>query len=184
MELKELLKQCGQKSLAAQKCLYDRFSVPMFLLCRRYVKEDETAEEMVMNGFLKFFQSLDHFRYINDAATVGMLRRIMINECLMQLRSHNSFLLVASDEIPETGHADDFLDRISAEEIFRVITLLPVGYRTVFNLFVVEEMSHREIAGLLGISEGTSKSQLSKAKSLLQQMLIQKNDDHAYRKTK
>jgi RNA polymerase sigma factor (sigma-70 family) len=183
MELQQLLRECKRNGAAAQKCLYEQFATSMFLLCRRYLRTDEAAEEAMMNGFLKFFHGLDRFQYVSDAATVGWLRRIMVNECLMQLRSTNSFLQVAA-ELPEVADAGDPLDGLSAEEIFRLITGLPIGYRTVFNLYVMEGLGHKEIAKELGITEGTSKSQLSKARQLLQQQLIQQNSDHAWRKTK
>jgi RNA polymerase sigma-70 factor (ECF subfamily) len=156
----------------------------MFVVCRRYVQTDEVAEEVMMNGFLKFFQSLERFEYANDAALAGWIRKIMVNECLMHLRANNSFLQISIDNFPDAPADEDIISSISAEEIFRLITTLPVGYRTVFNLAVIEKMPHQEIANLLGISEGTSKSQLSKAKSLLQQLLIKTDADYACRKTK
>ncbi|HET6994677.1 MAG TPA: sigma-70 family RNA polymerase sigma factor, partial [Chitinophagaceae bacterium] len=106
----------------------------------------------------------------------------MIRECLMFLRKRNAFLLVsdvAHESIPSDDH---LLDKLNAEEIFRMITQLPLGYRTVFNLHAVEGMGHKEIAELLGITEGTSKSQLFKARQLLQKMLIQQNEEYANRK--
>ncbi len=184
MQIAQLIKECKQHSTAAQRCVYDRFAAAMFLLCRRYLKTDEEAEEALMNGFLKFFGSLQRFEYVSDAATVAWLKKIMMNECLAQLRMANSFLQIVSDDLPESIHAENILDDLTAEEIFGLITKLPVGYRTVFNLFAVEGMSHKEIAATLNISEGTSRSQLSKARQLLQSLLIQNNSDYAWRKTK
>jgi len=184
MELAQLLKESKRNSLAAQRCLYEHFAQPMFLLCRRYLKTDETAEEAMMNGFLKFFRTLDSFHYVNDEALKGWIKKIMINECLMFLRSTQTFLMVSADDCPETGETDNIISELSAGEIFSLINQLPAGYRTVFNLYVIEGMSHREIAYALGISEGTSKSQLSKARGLLQQMLVKINTDYGCRKTK
>ena len=184
MELHQLLKECRKQRITAQRYFFDQFATSMFLLCRRYLKNDETAEEVMMNGFLKFFASLNKFEYINDAAVVGWLKKIMVNECLMQLRSTNSFLQVAIDDMPEVVADEQIIEKMSAEEIFRLITQLPVGYRTVFNLFELENKSHKEIAELLGINEGTSRSQLSKAKQMLQQLLIKNDSDYAWRKTK
>jgi len=184
MQLQQLLKECKKQRITAQRYLYDQFAVSMFLLCRRYLKSDEIAEEVMMNGFLKFFRSLDDFKYLNDQATIGWLRKIMVNECLMELRSTNSFLQVAPEEFEDLAFDDGVIEKLSAEEIFHLITQLPPGYRTVFNLFELENRSHKEIAELLGISEGTSRSQLSKAKQMLQQLLIKKNSDYAWRKTK
>jgi RNA polymerase sigma factor (sigma-70 family) len=183
MHFHQLLKECKRQNATAQHCLFDRFATAMFLLCRRYVKNDETAEEVMLSGFMKFFQALGEFEYVNEEATIGWLRKIMVNQCLMELRKNNSFLQLA-DEVPELPVNEDIISSISAEEIFSLITQLPLGYRTVFNLFVIEDRSHKEIAELLGISEGTSRSQLSKAKQLLQQILIKNNSDYAWRKTK
>lgn len=182
MTLLQLLNDSRRGDPAAQRRLYDRFATPMFLVCRRYLKTDAWAEEAVMGGFLKFFRSLDGFTYQSDEATAAWLRRIMVTECLMALRARDSFLVVA-EELPDTGAGPDPLDRLGAEEIFTLITRLPTGYRTVFNLYEVEGYSHKEIAAALGISEATSRSQLHKAKQLLQQSFIQNNPEHAWRKT-
>jgi RNA polymerase sigma-70 factor (ECF subfamily) len=184
MELQQLLKECKKNSVTAQKYLFDHYAVSMFLLCRRYVKTDESAEEVMMNGFLKFFNSIQQFNYVNDAATLGWLKKITVNECLMYLRRHNSFLQVSVDDVPEMIFEEEIISRISAEEILKLITQLPLGYRTVFNLYEIENYSHKEIAHLLGISEGTAKSQLNKAKNLLQQLLIKKDSAYASRKYK
>ena len=177
MELQQLLKECKTGSITAQKCLYDKFANRTFLLCRRYMKTDQDAEEMVGNGFLKFFARLHSFNYNNEAALWGWMNKIMVNECLMQLRKKNSFLLSVEVAANETDTNETALEKLSATEIFKLITSLPIGYRTVFNLSIIEGYTHKEIAAALGITEGTSKSQLSKARNLLQQ-LLQKNDIH------
>lgn len=183
-DLQKLLDDCRKSKTVAQKQLFDHFAVQMFVVCRRYVQTDQVAEEVMMNGFLKFFQSLDRFEYANDAALAGWIRKIMVNESLMQLRANNSFLQISLECFGDEPVDEDIISTISAEEIFRLITRLPVGYRTVFNLAVIEKIPHQEIAKLLGISEGTSKSQLSKAKNLLQQLLIKSDADYACRKTR
>jgi RNA polymerase sigma-70 factor (ECF subfamily) len=179
MELQQLLKECKQGSITAQKYLFDRFAKQMFIVCRRYMKNDETAEEQLMNGFLKFFQTIERLEYVNDASTVAWLKKLMVNECLMELRRKSSFLQAAADDLPETAVDETALHQLSAAEIVKLITLLPPGYRTVFNLYEVEGYTHKEIAALLHISEGTSKSQLSKAKQMLQQLLQQQNNFYA-----
>ena len=184
MELETLLRKCKQNNIAAQRSLYEQYAGALFLVCRRYVKTDELAEEMLMNGFLKFFRSLDQFTYVNEKATFAWLKKIMVNECLMELRRENSFIQVGVDDIPEKADDDNVLYRLDAAEIIKLVTQLPVGYRTVFNLFVLDEMTHKEIAVALGINEGTSKSQLSKARILLQQMLIKTNAEYGNRKAR
>ena len=133
----------------------------------------------MMGGFLKIFQSLNQFDYVNDAAAFGWMKRIMVNECLMELRKKNSFLLVAESVAHEMAVDEDALSQLAADEIYKLITQLPIGYRTVFNLFVMEQMGHKEIAAALSITEGTSKSQLSKARTMLQQLLQQQNKVYA-----
>jgi RNA polymerase sigma-70 factor (ECF subfamily) len=182
MELKQLLKECKQNSVTAQKYLYDTVSLQMFIICRRYLKSNEVAEEVMMNGFLKVFQQIQQFEYQNDGATINWIKKIMINECLQVLRKKTSFLTVEEKNAAEISVDEDALATLSASEILILITQLPIGYRTVFNLYILDDMSHKEISMLLGISEGTSKSQLSKAKQMLQQLLIKNNPDHAARK--
>jgi RNA polymerase sigma factor (sigma-70 family) len=178
MELSELIKECREGRLTAQKWLYDRFAVSFFLLCRRYLKTDEVAEECMMGGFLRIFKHLADFEYKNDAATVAWMKRIMVNECLQVLRKKEPFFLVAQEAAEEITVTDSVLDQLQAEELFKLISKLPTGYRTVFNLFAVEGLKHQEIAAELGITEGTSKSQYNRARILLQQMLSAQNNQY------
>jgi RNA polymerase sigma factor (sigma-70 family) len=184
MELSQVLKDCKKGRNAAQKAVYDRFARHLFVLCRRYVKSDAAAEEVLHNGFLKFFTTLDRFVYESEAATVAWMKKILVNECLMHLRRGHSFLQVGLDEAQELAAADDGFDRFETAHIYAAIMQLPVGYRTVFNLHVLDQFGHKEIAVMLGITEGTSKSQLSKARALLQQILIRSNPEYALRKTR
>ena len=139
----------------------------------------------MMNGFLCIFKALPNFEYQNDGAAIAWMKRIMVNECLRSLRKKEPLLLVAEElgqEIPVEANA---LDKLAVEELFQLITQLPTGYRTVFNLYAVEGLKHSEIAQELGITEGTSKSQLNKARMMLQQLLAAKNNaTNAQRKTK
>lgn len=179
MELADLIKDCQLNNVAAQKCVYDRFAKQMFLLCQRYLRDEGTAEEVMMNGFLQFFQKIGQFQYINEAGTVGWMKKIMVNECLMQIRRGHSFLQVATDDMPEMDAGDDIFARLGATEIFQLIMKLPPGYRTVFNLYAVEKYGHKEIAKMLGISEGTAKSQFHKARMQLQQLIRKQNEYYA-----
>lgn len=171
MNMQDLIREARKGSVAAQKCLFDHFSPGMMMLCRRYVKNPRDAEELMLDGFFRFFKHLHKLSYQGDAALNGWLKKIMINECLMFMRKKNLFVVASENRPEEIPIEEQALNNLSAAEIFNLIVQLPAGYRTVFNLYVVEGMSHRDIAELLGISEGTSKSQLSKAKSLLQKML-------------
>ncbi len=174
MDLSELIREARQGSAAAQKCLFDLFADKLMLVCTRYVKNREDAEEILLDGFYKFFKNLSSFNYQGEAALVAWLKKIMINECLMILRKKNVLAIVTEAAAENIALEEEGLNNLSAKEIFDLIVQLPVGYRTVFNLYAVEGMDHKEIAGLMGIAEGTSKSQLSKAKALLQKNLSQK----------
>lgn len=184
MEIITLIKEAKKGSSAAQKCLFDQLSKNLLVVCCRYVKNAEDAEELLLDGFYKFFKNLPSFTYENDAALYGWLKKIMINECLMFLRKKNVFSIVSETAANEIPLEEEALNNLSASEIFSLIVQLPVGYRTVFNLYVIEGYGHPEIAAALGIAEGTSKSQLSKAKSLLQKMLLLKGTEYAKRKSK
>lgn len=183
MNITELLKEAKQGSTAAQKCLFDLYADKMMLVCRRYVKSREDAEELMLDGFYKFFRNITAFNYQGDAAFFAWLKKIMINECLMFLRKKTVFTIVSETVAEEFPLQEDVLNKLSAAEIFNLVVQLPVGYRTVFNLYAIEGMSHGEIAAALGIAEGTSKSQLSKARTLLQKMLLQNQTDYVTRKT-
>jgi RNA polymerase sigma factor (sigma-70 family) len=184
MEIAELIIEANNGSAAAQKYLFDLLADKMMLVCRRYLKSREDAEEVLLDGFYKFFKGLNTFKYQSDAALIAWLKKIIINECLMFLRKKNVFNMVTESAAEEIAFEEDALNNLSASEIFNLLAQLPVGYRTVFNLYVIEGMEHKEIAVLMGISDGTSKSQLSKAKSLLQKMLLQNGVEYAQRKTK
>ena len=174
MDLSELVKEAKKGNLPAQKCLFDQMAAPLLMICRRYVKNTEDAEEILLDGFFKFFKYLSSFSYQGEAAIFSWIKKIMVNECLMFLRKKKVFTIISDYEVEDIALPGEVLDKLSADEIFNLIVQLPVGYRTVFNLYEIEGMNHREIARALGIAEGTSKSQLSKAKNLLQKLLLEK----------
>ena len=184
MNIHELVREAKQGSAAAQKCLFDQFSGKMLLVCRRYVKTVEDAEELMLDGFYRFFKSLPEFHYQSDSALNAWLKKIMINQCLMFLRKKRAFTIVSESVANEIPLQEEALNNLSAAEIFHLVVQLPVGYRTIFNLHVIEGMSHAEISTLLGIAEGTSKSQLNKAKTMLQKMLVTNQETYAKRKTR
>jgi RNA polymerase sigma factor (sigma-70 family) len=174
MDISALVKEAKDGSAAAQKCLFEQLANKMTMVCRRYVKNSEDAEEIMLDGFFKFFKQLPAFTYQGEKAMEAWLRKIMVNECLMFLRKKKAFIIVTEAVAETIGLEEEALNNMSAAEIFNLVVQLPVGYRTVFNLYEIEGMDHKEVGALMGISEGTSKSQLSKAKALLQKMLLQK----------
>lgn len=184
MNTAQLVSEAAQGNTAAQQLLFNQLADKMLLLCRRYVKNREDAEEILQDGFYKFFKHLPALNYMGEPALLGWLKRIMINECLMLLRKKNVFRMAAETAAEDIALQEEALNRLTAAEIISLVMQLPVGYRTVFNLYEIEGMTHSEIAGMLDIAEGTSKSQLSKAKSLLQKMLLQKSDIYEHRKAR
>ncbi len=182
MQLGKLIYEAKNGSTAAQKCLFDEMADRMLVICYRYIKNQEDAEELMLNGFYKFFRNIQSFSYEEDAALFGYVKRIMVNECLMFLRKKKAFTIVAETLAGDIPLGEEALDNMSANEILELVLQLPIGYRTVFNLNVIEGYNHNEIAAMMGISPGTSKSQLSKARGLLQKMMTQKGIEYARQK--
>lgn len=184
MDTQDLVREAKQGSSAAQRCLFDRYAPGLLILCRRYVKIPEDAEDLMLTGFHKFFQQLPEFKYQGELELRAWLKRTMINECLMFMRKKKLFIIVTETESDLVAVAEVAFNNMTATEIFTLIVHLPTGYRTVFNLYVVEGYSHHEIARMLDISEGTSRSQLSKAKTMLQKLLLKNEFEYGNRKTR
>jgi len=163
-----LILACKEGDRSAQNCLYKKFGGKMLANCKRYLKDQMEAEDALMEGFLKVFLRINEFK--NEGSIEGWIRRIMVNECLMNLRKRKIAFPMEEEAllVPEPASA---LDQLTSLEIQEHILRLPDGFRTVFNLYAIEGYSHAEIAEQLGISEGTSKSQLSRARVLLQQKI-------------
>lgn len=163
MEEGKLIKECLSGNAQAQKQLYDQYAARMLGLCYRYVQNREEAEDVLQDGFIKAFLNLK--RYKGDGPFEAWLRRIMVNTALNHIKSRNRFegALQEKEELTE----QDFQWDLSAAEIVEEIRQLPYGYRTVFNLYAVEGYSHKEIGVMLGISEGTSRSQYARARNLM-----------------
>lgn len=183
MNLCQLIEQCRQGNAKAQEWVYNTYANAMFRLCYRYCKSQPEAEDLSQKGFFKFFERLPDFQFRDEKSLVGWIKKIMVNECLMYLRQTTNFNLTCSIN-EKNGAAEISFDaeadtNYSAEAIYSFIRELPVGYRTVFNLYVIEGYSHKEIAAQLQISELTSRSQLSKAKAMLRHLLTKNNLHHA-----
>ncbi len=171
MKEQDLIKRCQNGERKAQELVYLQFSDSMFRISMRYVKNEEDAQDILVMAFNKVFKSINTFNYWGNGSFEAWIRKVVINEALMWLRKNHNFNLNENlDHItPEPDLSD--LSRLEAEDILQMIFKLPTGYRTVFNLCVIEGYSHEEISQLLNISDGTSRSQLFKAKSLLKKML-------------
>lgn len=178
----ETIEGCKRNSHNAQRKLFDSYSREMFNVCSRYLKLDEDVEDVLSRGFTKVFNSIVQFEYRENNSLKAWIKRIMINECLMDLRKKSSLTLVSEDEAEEVGFNDPGFEKIDAVYIIEAIKSLPAGYSTVLNLFAIEGYSHAEISEMLGISEGTSRSQLNKARRLMKQKLYKKVENHGRRK--
>lgn len=164
---------CLQGDSNAQRALYEHFSIQMFRICYRYVKNENDAEDIMIEGFYKVFNNLSKFEYRGDKSLAAWMRKIMVNQSLMFLRKNKNIILMPSEAAVHVP-SGDFPDlQVESEEIYQMIGTMPLGYRTIFNLYVVEGYSHKEISEKLSISISTSKSQLSKAKGWMRKMLNQ-----------
>lgn len=172
MQEAQLIAELKKQNPFVQKRVYDTFVKRMFRLCVRYVRAEEDAQELLMNGFLKFFRSVDKIEFRGENSIEPYLKKIMVNECLMFVRQ-KQLSTVSLEETIDNEPISNFsaYENIDEEEIYRLILSLPNGYRTVFNLFAIEGFSHQEIAEKLKISESTSKTQLHKARLILQTAL-------------
>ena len=163
----DLIKGCIDGNRRMQEALYNRFSPRMYAVCLRYAGNAEEAEDILQEGFIKIFKKLDTFR--SEGSFEGWIRRIFVNTAIEHFR-RKRYLQTVSEKEENTIEGKDIsvLDKLAAKDILALIKELSPGYRTVFNMYVVEGYTHKEIADMLGISEGTSKSQLSRAKVILQ----------------
>ncbi len=173
---KEFTARCKKQDQKAQKELFEKLYASLYRVSLRYVGRQLEAEDCLMRAFMKAFQKLDTFEWQNEFSLFGWIRKIVVNEALMEIRRNNPLLIVQSEDLPEEAEAESVIDQLSAEELFNLITELPAGYRTIFNLYVVEGFSHQEIAQTLHISESTSKSQLMKARNRLKGMVVKMNE--------
>jgi RNA polymerase sigma factor (sigma-70 family) len=167
----ELIEGCKANKRDLQKALYQRYSAKMFMICLRYTKNREEAEDILQDGFVKLFGNIRQF---NGAGSFeGWIRRIMVNTALEAIRKRK--LEYAPDDISNLTnvHANesDALSKIALQDLLALIQELPTGCQLIFNLYVIEGFNHKEIAEKLGVSEGTSKSQLARARQLLQEKL-------------
>ncbi|MFT5165400.1 MAG: RNA polymerase sigma factor (sigma-70 family) [Saprospiraceae bacterium] len=166
---KDLIQACQQQERKAQKLLFDRYSPKMLGVCRRYVKSREDAEDVMIEGMFKVMTKIS--QYHGGGSFEGWMRRVMVNEALMFLRKAHNFKLTVEISNIEIKSQISVQDELEANDILNLLEKLPTGYRTVFNLYVVEGFKHREIADILEISINTSKSQLILAKKRMQSLV-------------
>lgn len=172
----ELIAGCLDGSQRHFNELYEKYSYRLYGICLRYSKDEDEAKDVLQDGFIKVFIQLKTFD-INKGSFEGWLKRIFVNQAIDCYRKKKAVINSVpaediSDEVPDDDREEYDLD-FSKEELLEMIQQLPDGYRTVFNLFVIENMGHKEIATLLGISENTSKTQFFKARKLLREKINQ-----------
>jgi RNA polymerase sigma factor (sigma-70 family) len=163
----ELIEGCMRGERASQKILYQQFAPKMMGVCRRYFNDVSEAEDVLQDGFIKVFENIKNYR--NEGSFEGWIRRIMVNTSLNAYRSNlkNQNLYDIEDIQEELSHDANITGHFSVSILLKMIDNMPKGYKMVFNLYEMEGFSHKEIAGLLKVSENTSKSQLVKAKKYL-----------------
>jgi RNA polymerase sigma factor (sigma-70 family) len=186
-KISALIRGCRQNDRASQKALYQLLKGYAMKICYRYQNRMEEAEEIMNEGFIKLFKNIQQFDE-NRHADIGMalkgwFKRILVNTCIDHYRKNQSRINghTLTDETEKVvDHSENGFDVLSYKEILEAIRMLSPAYRTVFNLFVIEGMSHEEIGNLLGISIGASKSNLSKARDNLRKILLKKTDHKNY----
>lgn len=166
----DLIAGCLQGDRKLQYELYDRFAAKMFGVCLRYAGSTEEAEDILQEGFIKVFKKISSYR--GDGSFEGWIRRIFVNTAIEHFR-RKTYLQPITEREENTVEAKylSVLDNLAEKDIIKLVQQLSPGYRTVFNMYVVEGYTHKQIADALGISEGTSKSQLSRAKIILQDLV-------------
>lgn len=169
-----MLAGCLKNNAAAQEALYSRFSPRMLGVCYRFAKNREDAEDMLQEGFIKVFTQIHQYR--NEGALEGWIRRIMVHTCINVLKKNKKF----ADSLDiayahGVGIREEMIPSImQAKQVVECIRMLPIGYRTVLNLYAIEGFSHREIGNMLEIEESTSRSQYTRAKAMLEDILAKK----------
>ncbi|MFK7899636.1 MAG: RNA polymerase sigma factor [Cyclobacteriaceae bacterium] len=166
-----LVERCKKKDSKAQQAVYEKYSGKLLSICKRYLNNQD-AEDVMAMAFVKIFGKIHQFQH--KGSFEGWMRRIVVNQCLAYLQKTKKRYLEV--DIEDAGYQDTqqtVVSSLQEEDLLTMIQSLPVGYRTVFNLYAIEGYSHKEVAKQLKISEGTSKSQLSRARILLQQKLKQ-----------
>ena len=167
---RELVEGCQREDRRCQEALYARFARRMYAVCLRYARHQLEAQDLMQDGFIRVFDKLDTFRL--QGSLEGWVRRIMVTTCINTYRrkafQNEKFGL---ENLPEEPVAPMAVENLGEAELLKLVEALPDGYRLVFNLFAIEGFDHAEIASMLGCGESTSRSQLAKARRMLQQRL-------------
>ena len=167
----QLINGCIIGDRKTQQSLYNRYAPKMFSVCLRYAKDYHSAEDILQDGFVKVFKYIAKFR--REGSFEGWLRRIFVNTAIEHLRKSVSLYPIVDDNDKPIDILDESIyDQLDHQDLLNMVQSLSPGYRTIFNLYVIEGYSHKEIAKMLDISEGTSKSQLARSRQLLQKKVL------------
>ena len=170
--LEDIIVLIQRKDARAERQLFDRTATHLKSVALRYVSDHQKAEDVLQESYLRIFASMMTFQYINDAATMGWMRRIVATESLRYLKKHQK--VDYKDEMPEDPVFVEY--PFESEDLMTLLNLLPEKQRVVFNLYAIEGYGHKEIADLLGLAESSSRSLLTRARSFLQKYISKKND--------
>jgi RNA polymerase sigma factor (sigma-70 family) len=172
MTEEQMLTGSIRNNAAAQEAFYDRFSPRMLGVCYRFAKSREDAEDMLQEGFIKIFSQLDQFR--GEGSLEGWIRRVIVHTCINVLKKNKKFADTVDIMYAQGFHTNEDLvpSLLQAKQIVECIRSLPLGYRTVLNLYAIEGYSHKEIGIMLEVGESTSRSQYTRAKAMLEEILI------------
>lgn len=169
-KIHKLVQGCKDGDPNSQRALFEQFYGMLLGICLRYATDRDEAKDILQEGYVKIFNNIKHFQFTGSFE--GWMKRIMINTAIDQYRKNqNEPYWHDIDASQELGTAEEALQNLNQEDLLKVVQALPEGYRMVFNLYVIEGYNHQEIAEMLTINEGTSKSQLAKAKKMLQKKL-------------
>lgn len=169
-KLTGLIEGCQLGNRKAQEMLYQLFAAKMLGVCLRYATDKMEAEDMLQNGFVKVFGKINDYR--GEGAFEGWVRRIMVHTSIAYYRKNHKVLQLVEMDLTGTEQSVHAANSLEAKDLLAMIQSLPPGYRLVFNLYAIEGYAHKEIAAILGISEGASKSQLSRARTILKEMVV------------
>ncbi len=173
--IKEIILNCIKRDRNSQTKLYNLLSPKMYVVCQRYAPNKEEAEDILQEGFIKVFENLYQFKF--DGSFEGWVRKIMVNRALQKYRSKAQLHIVSNHNYHDAfGFDEDITTKIEVKELIKMVQQLSPAYRMVFNLYVFEGMKHKDIAAELGISEGTSKSNLYDARMFLQKQLVKRSE--------
>ncbi len=170
----DLITGCLRGERKYQESLYNQHGSTMFAICLRYANDYYQAEDMLQEGFIKIFNNLKNFR--NEGSFEGWMKRIFVNTAIECLRKNKMMSeMYDVENVPMHIVQEDCFSQLAADDLLKLIQSLSPGYRTVFNLYSIEGYTHKEIAEMMNINEGTSKSQLARARHILQKMVVQTN---------